>query len=149
MSTTNDYMRVYMQKRYYLRIEEAKLRLGGKCNKCGSKDNLQFDHIDPSTKSFAIAKYIASCFEKKFEEEIIKCQLLCEECHKKKTRRDLGWMNGRKTYKLICAYCKTEITRTYRQIGPKLKAGQKDFYCNRTCMAKHFGRSRSKSTVGL
>ena len=30
--------------------------LGGKCECCGSTFNLQFDHIDPTTKSFSIAK---------------------------------------------------------------------------------------------
>ena len=31
-----------------------------------------------------------------------------------------------------------------QNIKTKLKIGQKDFYCNKICMAKHFGRGRKK-----
>ena len=59
--------------------------LGGKCVSCGAIENLQFDHIDPTTKSFSIAKkYIC----KAVFEEIKKCQLLCYNCHLEKTAED-------------------------------------------------------------
>ena len=45
---------------------------------------------------------------------------------------------------LICSYCNKEFTKELRQVGTKIKQGQKDFYCNRSCAAKHFGRGRSK-----
>ena len=59
--------------------------LGGKCESCGTTKNLQFDHIDPTTKSFSIAKKYkcTAVFE-----EIKKCQLLCYECHLKKTSEE-------------------------------------------------------------
>ena len=59
--------------------------LGGKCECCGSTFNLQFDHIDPTTKSFSIAKKYGC---KEVFEEIKKCQLLCYKCHMKKTSED-------------------------------------------------------------
>ena len=59
--------------------------LGGKCVSCGAIENLQFDHIDPTTKSFSIAKkYIC----KAVFEEVRKCQLLCYNCHLEKTAED-------------------------------------------------------------
>jgi len=43
-------------ERYHERIGEALDILGGKCIKCGSLENLEFDHIDPSSKLFTISK---------------------------------------------------------------------------------------------
>ena len=63
--------------------------LGGKCVKCGCDDpnQLEFDHIDASTKTIHISRRIARAIETILE-EIEKCQLLCNECHKAKT---FGW----------------------------------------------------------
>jgi len=58
--------------------------LGGKCSGCGTTENLQFDHLDRTTKSFCISKNLASKLEK-LEEEAKKCQLLCKDCHEIKT----------------------------------------------------------------
>ena len=71
------------------KVEERKKllieMLGGKCESCGTTKNLQFDHIDPTTKSFSIAKRYRC---KDVFEEIKKCQLLCYECHLKKTSEE-------------------------------------------------------------
>ena len=63
-------------------------KLGGKCVECGSTEALEFDHIDPSTKSFNIS---AGYHKPKqvLEEELSKCQLLCNKCHIQKSRKDL------------------------------------------------------------
>ena len=58
--------------------------LGGKCVGCGATENLQFDHIDRTKKSFTIGKYMGYTLEKLIE-EADKCQLLCKECHQYKT----------------------------------------------------------------
>ena len=58
--------------------------LGGKCCGCGTTENLQFDHLDRTTKSFCIGKNLAAKLEK-LEEEARKCQLLCQDCHNVKT----------------------------------------------------------------
>ena len=71
------------------KVEERKKllieMLGGKCKSCGTTKNLQFDHIDPTTKSFSIAKKYRCPV---VFEEIKKCQLLCYECHLKKTSEE-------------------------------------------------------------
>lgn len=58
--------------------------LGGKCSGCGTTENLQFDHLDRTTKSFNIGSNLAAKIEK-LEEEAKKCQLLCKDCHQIKT----------------------------------------------------------------
>ena len=57
------------------------------CAHCGYRENpfgLQFDHIDPKTKEFAIAGNIAIGWNK-IRKEIKKCQVLCGTCHNIKT----------------------------------------------------------------
>jgi hypothetical protein len=76
-----------MLNRYYKRKQQAQKLLGGVCNVCGTTDSLEFDHIDNSDKSFSISK-LWNCSEKVFLEEIYKCQLLCHEHHKEKTKRN-------------------------------------------------------------
>lgn len=83
----NAYMNTYMKDRYLKRREKAVNHLGGKCAKCGSTCTLQFDHIDPSTKVATIAR-MSSMSEAKFTLEIDKCKLLCEACHKAKTKAE-------------------------------------------------------------
>jgi hypothetical protein len=45
---------------------------------------------------------------------------------------------------ISCAFCGQESSKESRQINVKIKRGQTDFYCNRSCMAKHFGGHRKK-----
>ena len=65
--------------------------MGGKCESCGSKTDLQFDHKSPTGKSFAIGDR-PDAKEASWKEELEKCQLLCGACHLKKTiaSGDLG-----------------------------------------------------------
>ena len=60
-------------------------RLGGVCVGCGTTHNLQFDHKDASTKAFNITKKLDTKWEI-VTAEADKCQLMCKECHKIKTR---------------------------------------------------------------
>ena len=62
------------------------------CCKCGESDIvvLEFDHI--RDKKFEISKLIKgnSSFEN-LKVEIEKCQVLCANCHKRKTAKDFKW----------------------------------------------------------
>jgi hypothetical protein len=62
-------------------------KMGGKCVECGCTETLEFDHIDPSTKSFNIAAGYTKPKETLLA-EVAKCQLLCNKCHIKKTKKD-------------------------------------------------------------
>jgi hypothetical protein len=65
--------------------KEFRQKLGGKCCKCGSIENLEFDHIDPKTKELEIAQALVRWSLDKVLKELKKCQLLCRKCHRKKT----------------------------------------------------------------
>ena len=57
---------------------------------------LEFDHLEPEHKSFAISQSVR--LNKSWEEvmsEIAKCQILCANCHKKKTAQQFGWYKNR------------------------------------------------------
>lgn len=56
---------------------------GGCCNICGYKncnDALQFHHLDPSKKEFALGQNHLKSFEN-IVKELDKCILLCARCH--------------------------------------------------------------------
>jgi len=64
------------------------------CIMCGMSDVrvLEFDHIDPATKSFGIAQGITRTLRwENMLEEISKCQILCANCHKIKTAEQQSW----------------------------------------------------------
>ena len=73
----------YNENRQYL-ID----KMGGQCVSCGTTDNLEFDHINPLDKSLNITNKLTLKNAYQLEEvleELNKCQLLCEQCHKNKT----------------------------------------------------------------
>ena len=51
------------------------------CKDCGTKDNLHFDHRDPSTKRFTISKGDGFSLDK-VKKEAKKCDLRCGRCHR-------------------------------------------------------------------
>lgn len=77
----NDALRHRRERNKQERIEY----LGGKCVGCGTTENLQFDHKDRTIKEFNISKKPDHTLEK-IKEELDKCQLLCDSCHRIKTR---------------------------------------------------------------
>lgn len=100
------------QLAHYYRVKaEMVEKLGGKCVSCGTVENLEFDHIDPSTKSFSIGSKIRCYAKVKILEEVKKCQLLCKSCHREKNKVDNGEaQHGSLTmythYKCRCKPCK-------------------------------------------
>jgi hypothetical protein len=53
-----EYHREYNGKRYHTRKAELVSLLGGVCSDCGSSHDLEFDHIETTSKSFIIAKLL-------------------------------------------------------------------------------------------
>ena len=66
--------------------------LGDKCFQCNSKNNLEFDHVDWRTKMCEISTLLAAENRARLTEELTKCQLLCHDCHVRKTRQDQSEM---------------------------------------------------------
>ncbi|QAY03515.1 HNH endonuclease [Mycobacterium phage CicholasNage] len=92
--------------REYASERKARLiaMLGGSCVECGATDSLEFDHIDPATKAFAIMKRL-NWSDEIVLPELDKCQLLCKEHHDAKSRRERSVEHGHgKTGKRNC-YC--------------------------------------------
>ena len=58
---------------------------GGKCEKCGYNKciaALEFHHLDPTKKDFAISRRGNSLALAKMKKESDKCILVCSNCHK-------------------------------------------------------------------
>lgn len=101
--------------------------LGNKCSQCGSRDNLEVDHIDPKTKNPKLSYTsgnisIWKLKAKDFEEELPKCQLLCFQCHVFKTANDgnraISSLHNYSRYKnngCRCTICKNARKEAYEK----------------------------------
>lgn len=108
------------QKRQYqvAWLEARKVRghnlLGGKCTVCNSTENLEVDHIDPTTKDPYLKGRAGNAFWSKswkfIESELVKCQLLCDTCHNAKTAKenssDVHGLTKYEKYGCRCDECK-------------------------------------------
>ncbi len=65
-------------------LASLRVEMGGVCVECGHKGRLEFDHVDPKTKLFPLAR---ACLrsEEAIRAEAAKCRLLCRKCHWKNT----------------------------------------------------------------
>lgn len=64
------------------------------CVQCGESDVrcLDFDHVDSKDKDLAISRAIWNNWSmNRLINEINKCQILCANCHRKKTSDQMGW----------------------------------------------------------
>ena len=95
------YKRQYAKTYYYAWKSKYIALLGGKCKICNSTESLEFDHIDPNSKTFTITK-LSRISNTLVEEELKKCQLLCKPCHRLKTIKEGriggGWNKGQLTH---------------------------------------------------
>jgi 5-methylcytosine-specific restriction endonuclease McrA len=81
-----EYMRDYMRERKRRKRKEIEKRLGGKCSRCGTKKGpFHLDHIDKKKKTMR-ASDLHSVSDQRFEKEMKNLQLLCEKCHRDKTK---------------------------------------------------------------
>lgn len=81
-------MKKYVLNRYHQKKKKFIDLFGGKCVKCESINRLEFDHINWKNKTFNISR-LWSLAEKTVLEELKKCQLLCNDCHKEKNKKDI------------------------------------------------------------
>jgi hypothetical protein len=64
------------------------------CVDCGEKDYvvLEFDHLEPSLKFKEISHMVHVGYGiESIEKEISKCQVLCANCHRRKTAKQFNW----------------------------------------------------------
>ena len=85
--TRAQYMRKYIQAHKQRRRAQLIEMLGGGCVRCGTTEDLEFDHIDPFTKRFNIGADLTKSWAE-LAEEASRCQLLCRPCHVAKGAED-------------------------------------------------------------
>lgn len=134
MSYEPEKNKAYLNERYAEQRAMFIALLGGKCAVCGVKENLQIDHIYWQNKGFDVGQLWGKKSLPKVLEELDKCQLLCEDHHKLKTKQDQAEMsyykpiNHGKMYawmklKCLCEVC-TEARHTWHdQRNAKRRAG--------------------------
>lgn len=120
-----------MNNRYKKKIAEMKEILGNKCAVCGATDkSLDFDHINPKSKSFTICDEWSKNGDD-LQNELVKCQLLCVDCHNDKTLKQKSFQKVKEQNlhgTLSCyRYCKCDICRKakadyMREYGKKRRA---------------------------
>ena len=84
--------------------------MGGKCVKCGTTENLEVDHINPEDKTLRISSMWLRKHDR-IMEELDKCQLLCGDCHKQKTREEKDRTKGVQRNKTVTPHMKQIGTR--------------------------------------
>lgn len=112
MTWETESRKAYMRRLYHKRRKECLKRLGGKCIKCGSKDGLEFDHIDRLSKKYNMTDVFRGS-QRLIDEELKKIQLLCRKCHTYKTIDDLGRQHGREIHGTLTSYryCRCDLCK--------------------------------------
>ena len=66
------------------------------CVDCGEADPtvLEFDHRNPSDKSYGIANRLGRSPWETLLEEIAKCDVVCANCHRRRTAIQFGWLKS-------------------------------------------------------
>jgi hypothetical protein len=75
MSERYQKIKILVQQRRQLCLSD-----NGPCVSCGTWDNLEIDHIDPSTKEYEINRIWTRNQELR-DYELAKCPALCNTCH--------------------------------------------------------------------
>lgn len=154
----------YYRKRRRARRLQAIEQLGGQCVKCGTKDNLEFDHIIPRDKTMNIAALLNSA-QKTLDKELKKCQLLCKKCHLAKTMSEIhprprkailihGTIGGYNNHGCRCVSCK-KAKADYASTARKRRAGKNDInhgtvdgYSNYSCRCSLCRAAWAKFSIG-
>ncbi len=126
-----EYLRTY-QREWVAKRRREWLEENGPCVKCDSWDRLEIDHIDPKIKTSPI---FWSYSKQKREEELVKCQVLCYDCHLGKTseyravnKKSLEELHG--TYTGYLKHkCRCELCREYKR---KAHRREKNRFVRRT-----------------
>jgi 5-methylcytosine-specific restriction endonuclease McrA len=113
MSYTGEQKKAYQREWMAERRKQGVQLLGGECSNCKSTENLEFDHVNPEQKW--THRFWSYAWER-IEKELAKCQLLCEDCHRAKTKawyvENVG--HGLNLYKRYG--CRCEICRAAKKI---------------------------------
>ena len=112
------------KKRYERTSQAAKERRSiwfkehGPCAKCGSEKNLDVHHKDPSQK---VSHRIWSWSQKRREEELVKCEPLCEPCHEKLHNPGTHGTQSRYRVGCRCSECISANVKAWREYRARKK----------------------------
>lgn len=69
------------------------------CVECGESDPvvLELDHLDPTEKTSNVSDLMNRSRMELLMEELAKCQVMCANCHRKKTAKQFGWWKLQQT----------------------------------------------------
>ena len=87
MSQTPERKREWAALRRAERRAFAYQHLGGVCRLCKGDNGLEIDHVDRHSKRCNVSA-LWTHSEKRFLRELKKCQLLCKDCHLKKSIKE-------------------------------------------------------------
>jgi 5-methylcytosine-specific restriction endonuclease McrA len=93
-------------------------RENGPCVGCGSDEDLQVDHRDRAQK---VSSNFWTWSAERRAAELAKCQVLCEPCHKEKTRLELSTAEHG-TAAMYKRGCSCVACRTYNAGGSPRRA---------------------------
>lgn len=85
MTYSNPGIQREYQKNWKAKRRQEWLASHGSCAKCGSWESLEIDHIDPKQK---VSHKIWTWSKERMETELLKCQVLCHNCHIAKTSNE-------------------------------------------------------------
>lgn len=91
--------------------------LGSQCESCGTTDNLEFHHFDPSTKEFNLGNSWTKAWDRILA-ELEKCYLVCYDCHRQEHESPHGTWSRYTNHSCRCPEC----TDAMRQWDRKRKA---------------------------
>jgi hypothetical protein len=81
------------------RAIQKRMKMAATCADCGaSYPNepwlMEFDHLPEHEKLGNISKFAACGQSKKMRSEMLKCEIVCLICHKRRTAKRGGWSSG-------------------------------------------------------
>lgn len=104
--------------RDWMRRRREEFFSGKACVSCGATDDLELDHVDSSKK---VSHSVWSWSEDRRNAELLKCQVLCRNCHLSKTAKSV---EGPFDYpaSVVAEIRRMRLTDglTYREIGRRL-----------------------------
>jgi hypothetical protein len=114
-----EYMRNWIRQR-----REEWFQAHGPCVDCGSRENLELDHVDRNKK---VTHRVWSWTAARRETELAKCVARCSECHLRKTVRELrgaehGTAGAYRNRKCRCDICKEWMKLSKRDYRARKRA---------------------------
>lgn len=127
-------MRLYMANRRRERRERVLDILGAQCNKCGSLQNLEVNHIDRTKKNFGLSGKGLDNSWPNILIELENCELLCSMCHEEYTATQ---------------YANEEIVPVNKGVRLEYLHGTARTYLEAKCRCDSCKKARSLNRKGL